>query len=168
MKENLIYEERLSSRRTLSLFVGLTLLFFCLMFWRWDSAGLEILAVILLCFFVFFLFYSVNYRVLKIRLTPQELTLRFGVFSWTIQTENMAACRLDEIPTLKKYGGAGIHFMIVEGRYRASFNFLEYPRLVIEFRQKMGLVQAISFSTRWPDELLRLIREFVLAEGQPT
>mgnify|MGYP000900013350 CR=1 FL=1 len=30
-----------------------------------------------------------------------------------------------------RYGGAGIHFMSIRGRYRASFNFLEYPRVVI-------------------------------------
>ena len=165
MDDNLIYEERLSSNATTYLFLGLTILFFCLMLWRWNSAGLETLAVVFFCFFGFFLFYSVNYRVLNIYLTPQALKLRFGVFSWTVTTANMDQCRLDEIPTLKKFGGAGIHFMLVNGRYRVSFNFLEYPRVVIQFKQKMGLVQEISFSTRRPDELIRLIQEVVSEEG---
>ena len=58
-----------------------------------------------------------------------------------------------------KYGGAGIHFMTVHNRYRASFNFLEYPRVVIAFKKKVGLVRDISFSTRRPEEVTRLIRE---------
>ena len=161
MKDDLIYEERLSSKSTTFLFLGLTILFFFLLVWRWNSAGLEALAVVFFCFFGFFLFYSVNYRVLKICLTTQVLKLRFGVFSWTINTANIEDCRHDEIPTLKKYGGAGIHFMVVDSRYRASFNFLEYPRVVIGFKKKMGLVQDVSFSTRRPEELIRLIQETV-------
>ena len=161
MKDDLIYEERLSSKNTTFLFLGLTILFLFLLLCRWNSAGLEPLTVVFFFFFGFFLFYSVNYRELKICLTTQSLKLRFGVFSWTINTANIKECRLDEIPTLKKYGGAGIHFMMVDSRYRASFNFLEFPRVVIGFKNKMGLVQEISFSTRRPDELIRLIQEAV-------
>jgi hypothetical protein len=57
-----------------------------------------------------------------------------------------------------KMGGAGIHFMFIRKRYRASFNFLEYPRVVIAFKRKAGPVQDISFSTRRPDDLIRLIQ----------
>ncbi len=49
--------------------------------------------------------------------------------------------------------------MTIRRRYRASFNFLEYPRVVIAFKRKVGPVQDISFSTRRPDELLPLIQE---------
>jgi len=61
-------------------------------------------------------------------------------------------------------GGAGIHFMMIRKRYRASFNFLEYPRVVIALKRKVGPVQDISFSTRRPDDVLRLIREAVSAK----
>jgi hypothetical protein len=60
-------------------------------------------------------------------------------------------------------GGAGIHFMMIRQRYRASFNFLEYPRVVVAFKKKAGPVQDISFTTRQPDEVLRLMREAVSA-----
>jgi hypothetical protein len=72
--------------------------------------------------------------------------------------EDVESIRLDDPPPIKKYGGAGIHFMFVDGRYRASFNFLEYPRVVIALRGKRK-VQDISFSTRQPDEIIRLIGE---------
>lgn len=60
-----------------------------------------------------------------------------------------------------RMGGAGIHFMFVHKRYRASFNFLEHPRVVIAFKRKAGPVQDISFSTRQPTDVVRLIREAV-------
>jgi hypothetical protein len=60
-------------------------------------------------------------------------------------------------------GGAGIHFMVVGKRYRASFNFLEHPRVVIALKRKAGLVRDVSFSTRRPVDVLRLIQKAVSA-----
>jgi hypothetical protein len=56
-------------------------------------------------------------------------------------------------------GGAGIHFMLVNGRYRASFNFLEHPRVVIRFRNKIGPVVDLSFSTTQPEKVLAHLEE---------
>jgi hypothetical protein len=53
--------------------------------------------------------------------------------------------------------------MFIRKRYRASFNFLEFPRVVIAFKRKVGPVRDISFSTRHPDELLRIIQDVVSA-----
>lgn len=161
MTEGQIYRERVTSSRTEALFLTLTLLFFCFLIWRLFASGPDLFAVAFFCFFAFFFFYSVNFRTLIICLTPESLTLTFGVFKWRVPWENVAECRLDEIPLLLKYGGAGIHFMSVRKRYRASFNFLEYPRIVIAFREKVGPVRDISFSTRRPEDVLRLIQEQV-------
>ena len=76
---------------------------------------------------------------------------------------NIEECRLDALPALMRYGGAGIHFMVIRGRYRASFNFLEYPRVVIAFKRKVGPVRDISFSTRQPEDVLRVIQEAISA-----
>jgi len=54
--------------------------------------------------------------------------------------DNVEGCCLDDIPMLMRMGGAGIHFMLIRKRYRASFNFLEHPRVVIAFKKKEGLV----------------------------
>ena len=164
MTDNLIYEERVSSNRTEVLFLALTLLFFWLLIWRVNASGPDLLAAAFCTLFSLFLFYSVNYRTLLIRLTSQSLMLTFGIFTWTVPVDNVEECRLDEIPLLMRWGGAGIHFMRIRKRYRASFNFLEYPRVVIAFRRKIGLVRDISFSTRRPEEFTRLIQEAVYAE----
>lgn len=164
VKDNLIYEERISSIRTEALFVLLATLFFLLMVWRVNTSGWDFLSIVFLFFLGIFLFYSLNYRTLVICLTPDALKLTFGIFTWTIPFGNIETCNLDNPPPVKKYGGAGIHFMFVNDRYRASFNFLEYPRVVIALRKK-GRVREISFSTRQPDEVLRLLREAITAHA---
>ena len=159
--DDLLYTERLSSNKTQALFLALTILFLLLLIWRVNVAGLDALAAVFTCFSILFLFYSLNFRTLIIRLTPASLKLTFGIFMWNVPLNNIDGCRLDEIPLLMMLGGAGIHFMMIRKRYRLSFNFLEYPRVVIAFKRKVGLVRDISFSTRQPDEVIRLIQEAV-------
>jgi hypothetical protein len=161
--EGIKYFEKLSSKRTQRLFAGLTILFLLLAIWRVKINGMNGLAVIFLVLSCFFLFYVVNYRTLIIHITADALKLTFGIFAWTVPFNNIESCSRDEIPALMKYGGAGIHFMMIGNRYRASFNFLEYPRVVIAFRNKVGPVRDISFSTRQPDQVLRIIRQGVSA-----
>lgn len=162
---DLIYGEDLSSARTTALFAALMILFFLLFIWRLSAAGLEILAAALLLLSGFFLFYSVNYRTLWIRLYPGSLELAFGIFTWSVPLGNVEACDLDHLPKLMEMGGAGIHYMMIRGRYRVSFNFLEYPRVVVTLKRPAGVVQDVSFSTRRPDEVLQLLRAAASATG---
>ena len=159
-----IYEEKITSKRTELLFFALTILFFFLLIWRVNAGNLDILATVFFCLFCVFLFYSVNYRTLLIRLTSESLNLSFGIFTWAVPLDNVDECCLDDIPVLMRMGGAGIHFMLIRKRYRASFNFLEYPRVAITFKRKVGFVRDISFSTRQPNDVLRLIKEAISAK----
>jgi hypothetical protein len=159
--DDLIYDEKVTSKRTEVLFLALTFLFFLLLIWRVIAADPDIIAAVIFCLFGLFLFYSVNYRTLTICLTSESLKLTFGIFTWTVPLDNVEECRLDDIPMFMRMGGAGIHFMRIRKRYRASFNFLEHPRIVIAFKRKVGLVRDISFSTRRPDDVLRLVQEAV-------
>lgn len=165
MTDNPIYEERVSSARTVAFFSGLTILFLMLFIWRIRIVSPDILSAVFFFFFVFFFFYAVNYRTLIIRLTQESLKLKFGIFTWTIPLDNVGECRLDDLPMLMRYGGAGIHFMLIRKRYRASFNFLEHPRVVIELNRKVSLVQDISFSTRRPDDVIQLLQNAVTARN---
>ncbi len=148
-----VYHEQLSSGRTQALFWALALTGLGVFGARWALARVDGLALIGLAAFGVFLFYALNYRTLVIRLTAAELRLTFGVFTWRVPLENVADCQVDVLPALLRYGGAGIHFMFVRGRYRASFNFLEYPRVVVALRRPAGPVRDISFSTRRPAAL---------------
>jgi hypothetical protein len=161
MNNEILYYEKISSKRTEWLFLGLSILFFLLCVWHVKVSSWDGFAVIFLVFSGFFLFYTVNYRTLIISITSKSLKLSFGVFTWTVPFDNIESCSLDEIPALMKYGGAGIHFMFIRKRYRASFNFLEYPRVVITCTRKVGPVQDISFSTRQPMEVLWIIQRAI-------
>ena len=157
MDEDILYKEIVTSKKTEAIFIMLTLLFYLLLFWRVNAAGMDILAFIFFAFFVTFLFYSIYYRTLIIQIFKNALKLKFGIFTWKIPLENIAGYRLDDVPLLMRYGGAGIHFMSIKKRYRASFNFLEYPRVVVSLKKKAGLVRDISFSTSQPDKVLGVI-----------
>jgi Ca2+/Na+ antiporter len=154
---DIIFIERISSNRTMLLFLVLMFLFFFLFVWRMTAVSLDVLAVAFLFLSIFFLFYVINYRSLVIHITHQYLRLKFGIFTWTEQLRNIAGCALDELPMFMRMGGAGIHFMLIRKRYCASFNFLEYPRVVIALKRKRGLVQDVSFSTRQSEKILKLL-----------
>jgi hypothetical protein len=165
MRENVIYEERVSSSWTQALFWGLTAIFSLLLAWRTVTSGADGLGVTFLLFALVFLFYSLNYRLLVIRLSSEALRLQFGIFTWAIPLDNVqASCPDDNLPALMKYGGAGIHFMFIRGRYRASFNFLEHPRVLIALRRPR-VVRDVSFSTRYPDDVIRHLDAAVSARG---
>lgn len=164
MNTHLIYSETLSSKRTELLFIALTLLFLFLFVWRVTIPGVDFLAGIFFFLFVCFLFYSINFKTLVIRLTAESLKLSFGIFTWTISLNNIGEIKPDaDLPWLMKYGGAGIHFMFVRKRYRASFNFLEHSRVVIALKRQAGLVRDVSFSTCQPNEIIRLMQGAISA-----
>ena len=152
-----VYNEKLSSAKTEILFVVLTLIFLALFAWRRSSVGWNGWTITFLCLSAFFLFYSINYRTLKIQLTSETLQLTFGIFTWKISISNIKNCHIDE-NTLWRFGGAGIHFMWIKGKYRAFFNFLEYPRVVVTLKEKKGLVREIAFSTRHPEQVMEFIQ----------
>jgi hypothetical protein len=155
-----VYEEKLTSNRTEVLFIALMILFLLLFAWRVLITGFGVLAIVFFCVFIFFLFYSFNYRTLTIRLIPETLILKFGIFTWTIPFENIEKFYLDTT-SMWRIGGAGIHFTLLQGKYRAMFNFLEYPRLVVTLKKKKGPVREIAFSTKQPDEIIRILQEVV-------
>lgn len=153
-----VYEERISSRRTEALFILLASLFLLLWTQRRNAGRTGRVSTLFLGLFVFFLCYALNYRTLYIGLTPENVSLRFGLFSWTIPMDNIESCHLDKT-SLWRIGGAGIHFSWFDRRYRAMFNFLEYPRVVIALKEKRGPVRDIAFSTQHPQQVMKLIQE---------
>jgi hypothetical protein len=162
MSDQVLHDEEISSVRTTVLFVVLTTLSSSLAIWRIQSSGWDFLGTLFTILALVFLFYVFNYRTLVIHLTPHKLALRFGILTRTIPVDNIQDCQVDNPPWYYKYGGAGIHFYSLHGRYRASFNFLEFPRVVVTLRDKAGLVQEISFTTRQPEKIVGLINHDLL------
>ena len=151
------YHETLSSTKTHALFIILTIVFLTLAIWGWAVSGLSGWSVVLTFLTAFFLFYVFNYRTLKIRITFNTLRLTFGIITWKIPISNIENCYRDE-DSLLRLGGAGIHFMFIKGKYRSFWNFLEYPRVVVSFKKKHGVVQEVAFTTQHPEQVMEIIQ----------
>jgi len=153
-----IYSEKISSSRTTFLFLGLSVSFFILSAWRIFAVGLRFFPGLFAFLALIFLFYVINFRTLKITIDSKHVKLKFGIIPWKTRLDNILECRMDDSPAIIKYGGAGVHFAYVNGIYRAYYNFLEYPRVVISFKVKQGLTQGLVFTTRQPDQVLDHIK----------
>ena len=156
MTSESFYEEHISSTVTEGLFIFLTVLFLLISFIEVTYNGLNLYVVILFVLFVFFLFYSVNYRKLVIRFTPHSLELHFGLFHRVIPWECVEKCHRDDV-SIWRVGGAGIHSTRMRGQWRIMFNFLEYLRIVLLVNK--GRFSEVVFTTKDPDEVLRLINQ---------
>jgi hypothetical protein len=154
--QEVVYKERISSNKTLFLFVKLMLLFGALSARSLFITEKRGWGIAFSCISLFFLFYVFNYRVLVIQVDENALRLKFGLFTWRIPLSNIETSFLDKT-SLWRIGGAGIHFSPIGGRYRAMFNFLEYDRVVIALKEKKGLVRDVAFATTRPDEVMRLL-----------
>jgi len=158
-----IYQEKIQSSLTTLLFTFLMLVSSALFAWRVMIVGFRAFPIICLVLALFFFLYVLNYRTLRIMITEEEVLLKFGLIRWRTRLENIQACKVDDSPSLIKYGGAGVHFAFVKGEYRAFFNFLEHPRILITFHQKQGLVQGVVFTTRQPEQVLEIINSRIAA-----
>jgi hypothetical protein len=87
--DGLVYTEKITSKRTEAIFLGLMILFILLLLWRLNAQNWDILGIVFACISILFLFYSLNYRALIIRLYPNALKLTFGIFSWTVPMGNV-------------------------------------------------------------------------------
>lgn len=154
-----IYQERIKSFRTTLLFIVLAGFFFALFVWRYRTVGFRFGSGLTLFFGLFFLFYVLNYRELLIRISAEEVLLNFGLVRWRTKIRNIKEALFDDSPAMIKYGGAGVHFAVVGGEYRAFYNFLEYPRIVLRFHDKQGPVQALVLTTRNPEKILQIIQD---------
>lgn len=156
--KGLLYTEKLHSNLTTGLFAILSLVFLALFGWRFTRVGWKFTPGLFLFLGLFFIFYVFNYRTLRITIIDDGLTLKFGLVHWRTELANIQSCQLDDPPPWIKFGGAGVHFALVDGLYRAFYNFLDGPRILVIFKEKQGRVQALSFSTRQPERILEILK----------
>lgn len=154
-----IYSEEIRSNKTDLLFVVLALITYALSAWKLSVVGFKFVPGFYLFLGLLFTFYIFNFRVLNISITDQSLHLKFGIIPWKTDLSNIQEITLDDAPMIIKYGGAGVHFAFVKGEYRAFYNFLEHPRVLIRFKKKQGLVKALVFTSRQPDKILEILEK---------
>lgn len=87
----------------------------------------------LLLMFLLFVGLTINFSRLIIRMTPQSISVSYGIFKHAIAWENIEDCYLDEASAIR-YGGWGIRMGRVKGRWRLIYNTIGDPRVVISLK----------------------------------
>ncbi|MHA2499882.1 MAG: hypothetical protein ACXAEL_09985, partial [Candidatus Hodarchaeales archaeon] len=73
-----LYEEKILSKITAGVFIVLTALFMILFSCQFIGSGYSAFTLISFSLFLFFLFYSLNYRSLTIFITSSSVEIKFG------------------------------------------------------------------------------------------
>ena len=105
---------------------------------------------------VLFLGVTATFSRLRITMTPRFIQVGYGVLKRTIPWGSIEHCYLDEASTVR-YGGWGIRIARVKGRWRLVYNVMGGPRIVLSLKE--GRFRELAFSTRNPEEVLRVVRQ---------
>jgi hypothetical protein len=93
---------------------------------------------------------------LTIRISPESIAVGYGRITRQIPWENVESCYLDETSAIY-YGGFGIRFARIRGKWRMVYNIIGTPRVVLSL--KAGRFREFVFSTKNPEEVLRIIND---------
>lgn len=103
---------------------------------------------------LFFLVITINYFRLTIKIDHERLTVGYGVSKSKISWDNIEDCYLDETSSLW-YGGWGSRLGRVDGKWRAVYNVIGGPRVVVSLKE--GWIREVAFSTKDPEEVMEKI-----------
>ncbi len=153
------YEETIFSRG-ITLILGVTTAVFFLLWiyesffgWGWSEPFQR---WIWLGMFLFFLGMTVNFSKLSVKMSSDSLTVGYGIIKKKIPWGKVEDCYVDEDSALS-YGGWGIRFTRVRGKWRTVYNVIGGPRVVVTLNE--GFVDEIAFSTKKPEKAIKTIKE---------
>lgn len=96
---------------------------------------------------------------MTIRITSQEITIRYGIFGYTQVLNNIKEVIVDETPMIR-YGGWGIRIGRFRGKWRLIFNVIGRKCVLLQLNQ--GRFREFVFSTNSPNEIIKIIGGRVL------
>jgi hypothetical protein len=111
---------------------------------------------LLLYMSLLFLFITITFRALSIKMTARSVVVGYGIFTRTIFWENIERCYSDEVSSIR-YGGWGIRIGRVKGKWRLVYNVIGGPRVVLAL--KRGWFGEFVFSTKNPEEVMKVVRQ---------
>ena len=153
----IIYEERLFSR-WITLVLGIVTL---VMFWQViqqmqvGSSG-EAPSWLLPVMLGLFVFLTLNFAWLTIRITDEEVVVAYGVIRHRMRWEDIDDCHVDEA-SATWYGGYGIRVGWYKGKRRLIYNTIGDPRVVLLTANTSS--PEFVFSTAQPEDVVNRVRE---------
>jgi hypothetical protein len=156
METDVIYEEKIHSRWVILFFVVIFAFILVLIYLILaDIYPIPILFELILAFILVLTAVTINFVRLTIRITPQNISMAFGIFKHTIPWENIDNCFLDQSSAMA-YGGWGIHLIRVNGKWRQGYT-LGSPWVVLSLVE--GRFRELAFTTKNPEKVMDLIND---------
>jgi hypothetical protein len=158
MNSDYIYEEKIFAKVIGGMIGAATAILFIILIYQVSinpSDEVPWLPVVILISFIIFLFLTLNFIRLVIRVTYQDITVRYGIFRRRIGWENIEDAYIDDTPAIK-YGGAGIRTARITGEWVLVYNVVGGPRCVLKLKE--GRFKRFVFSTKNPEEVINVIR----------
>jgi len=112
-----------------------------------------------LLMFLLLLGVTINFSRLVIKMTPQSISVGYGILRDAILWENIEDCYLDDTSAIW-YGGWGIRMGRVKGKWRHVYNVLGCPRVAVSLK-KGRFFKEFVFSTKNPEEVIKIVKERV-------
>ncbi|MBS3816457.1 MAG: hypothetical protein KGY76_02715 [Candidatus Thermoplasmatota archaeon] len=160
------YEETVFSK-WMTLILGIiTTIFFSIWIydifvgWNWSVPPLS---WFWLGMFLFMLGITINFAKLSIKIDSEGISLGFGILRKKIPWQRVEDSYVDEASALR-YGGWGLRFTRVEGKWRTAFNAVAGPRVVVSLNK--GFVREIVFSTKDTEKAIQTIKRHLRKRGK--
>ncbi len=157
MQTGVFYEETISLRwviiSTVFIFGFLLCVFlFQILLIPAESSPLinMILAIVLLL-----ILFSLNFMILRIKMTQQYLLVSCGIFKHIMPWDDINDCRIDD-PPVAKYTGYGIRLGKFNGKWILGY-VMGDPKVLLSLNK--GRFRDFAFTTKNPQEVVGLIRK---------
>jgi hypothetical protein len=159
MRPDTIYEERIFSKWSIIVLATVTIALLFVLVYQLLVGPIGTRPApnwVLLTMFLLFLAITVNFATLTIKVTPQHISVGYGIIKHVMAWENVADCYPD-MASIVRYGGWGIRLGRVGGRWRLVYNVVGGPRVVLLLKE--GKFKEFVFSTRDAEEVARVIKQ---------
>ncbi|MHB9027432.1 MAG: hypothetical protein ACYC9O_01545 [Candidatus Latescibacterota bacterium] len=106
-----------------------------------------------------------NLRTLRIRIDERGFRANYGIFRQEYDWDAIESAAIDTA-SFFRYGGFGIRYTRAEGYWRRGYTLIGAPRVVLTLRR--GTFRQFAFSTHRPEEVVRVIGEYLGSESHKT
>lgn len=104
-----------------------------------------------------FLGLTIGFSRVIILMTPEHVSIGYGLLRQKIPWGTIEDCYLDETSAVR-YGGSGIRIAKVGEKWRIVYSVVGGPRVVLSVKE--GKYREIAFSTKNPDQVMSLIKQW--------
>lgn len=158
MQSDVLYEEKIFQKGLTTLLTVITFIFLVLSIYLafFESLGNQVLIVIFFAMFLLFVFVTITFNTLDIKITSEFIRVSYGIIKRQISWERVEDCYLDEASVIR-YGGWGIRIGKFREKWRLVYNVVGSPRVVLLLKE--GRFREFVFSTKNPDEVIELVKE---------